>query len=669
MTIRRSLPLLLPLLVLGVTARAQESVPPKDAVPATASVPATEDGAAIPYDLEVGFRTLRVSGNEAMYRTQIGERSGLLIRSFTLSAGELAGSSQFFDRLRIDASDLGAGPAGSLRIEADRRDRYRFRLVYRHANAFSALPAFANPLVGQGVVPGQHTVDRTDNALTADLQLLPGGSVTPFIGLSLHRFGGPGTTTYTLGGDEFRLSQQLEETEQEIRFGAGFNRGPLSGSFTQGWRRTRGAERLTLSSTDGAGNGNGPLLGQPIVATALTRDDRTRASTPFTTLFLTGRLGERTRLVGSYVRFAAESSGDLSESAAGSFASFALSRFFDGLSTTASSSAKNDTWRGGGRVEESLGAGIVAFAGYQKEHRELQGAALIESLYLQTLTFGGVDPRDVQVVLIAMSAMAREDDVASAGASLRAGGPFSARIEVRQATQTLSVAPDLAEIVVPGSQGGRFERRVLTLDTNASFTRAGFTLGGAYRHDQAGDPIFRTDFRNRDRLRLRGGWSAPKWIRAGINAEETSQSNDRPGIELAGTSRQYSGDVEVTPHEGIAFRGSLSRFRADNRIVIRHPENFDTEPSLYAEDGRSREGGVAVNLAPLSFDVSAARFLNRGANPFEIRRLRMRIGFDLPARMKSGLIAEYAADEYRESAAASGNFDATRIGLFIRYRP
>src|SRR5260370_11175799 len=97
-------------------------------------------------------------------------------------------------------------------------------------NAFSALPAFANPLLGLGIVPGQHTYDRTRNALKADLELLPSGSVTPFIGLSLDRLNGPGATTYHIGENEFRLSQNLKESAQELHLGTGFSIGPFHSS-------------------------------------------------------------------------------------------------------------------------------------------------------------------------------------------------------------------------------------------------------------------------------------------------------------------------------------------------------------------------------------------------------------------------------------------------------
>jgi len=38
-----------------------------------------------PFELEVGYRWLSLKGNDGMYRTQINERSGFLIRDFSLT--------------------------------------------------------------------------------------------------------------------------------------------------------------------------------------------------------------------------------------------------------------------------------------------------------------------------------------------------------------------------------------------------------------------------------------------------------------------------------------------------------------------------------------------------------------------------------------------------------
>ena len=52
--------------------------------------------------------------------------------------------------------------------------------------------------------------------------------------------------------------------------------------------------------------------------------------------------------------------------------------------------------------------------------------------------------------------------VYDAGVSARVLGPFSVNAGWSQTQQTVTATPDAAEIVVPGGQGGRFERRVNT---------------------------------------------------------------------------------------------------------------------------------------------------------------------------------------------------------------
>src|SRR6266508_373696 len=47
-------------------------------------VVATAAFAQLPIDIEVGYRLTNIGGNEDMYRTQINERNGFLIRAFTM---------------------------------------------------------------------------------------------------------------------------------------------------------------------------------------------------------------------------------------------------------------------------------------------------------------------------------------------------------------------------------------------------------------------------------------------------------------------------------------------------------------------------------------------------------------------------------------------------------
>jgi hypothetical protein len=622
---------------------------------------------SVPFDLEVGYRWLDLKGSSPMYRTQINERGGLLIRSFTMSTGDFDGHTSLVDRFRIDASDLGSGPAQSLRLEASRAGAYRLRFGYRSADAFSALPAFANPLLDQGVTLSQHTFDRTRRMFDVDLELMPDRAIVPFIGYTSNNNSGPGSTTYHLGQDEFRLLQDLHERDREIRAGASFHFASVYGQLTEGWRNFRGNELLTLAPGAGSGNNAGPVLGAPVTADTVTRNDTTHVKTPFTNFYITGDVLKRVRLIGNYARFSAESNGRETEADTGSFASFAISRFYTGLSENASSNAKNRTWRGGGRAEVTLAPNVDFLAGFQKEHRELDGVALIDTVFLQSITFAGFDRRDVESILNATSAVDRDETYWNAAISARPIGPFAVRAEFRQTKQDINVSPDLSGIVVPGSQGGEFNREVRTVDVSGTYSFSGLLLGAAIRRDSADAPIFRTDYLDRSRLRLRAGYTTPKkHVRAGVTSERTTQSNEQTGIGYDARLRQYSGDVEVSPINALHFRASLSQFRADSNILFRRPENFTIGESIQSENGKAREGGISYFKGPFSIDASLSRFENSGTLPFTINRHRIRTTWDFKGH--TGLAAEWDRDKYSESLSFA-DFDASRYGLYLRWRP
>lgn len=597
------------------------------------------------FDLEAGYRFLDLKGNSGMYRTQIDEQEGFLVRAFALTTA----TGPYADRIRISASDFGTSPAGAIRLEADRRDVYRFTLGYRTADQYN-------------IFPSQHFHNRTRRTLDADLELFPEQRIAPFIGYSFNRFAGPGETTYHFGQDEFLLQQKQKDVEQELRGGATFKFNRVYGSFTQGWRHFNGNSDFSLFPGAGAGNNNDPILGQQQNATAISRHDTTRVRTPFTNFYITGDVLKGLKLTGNYVRFSADSKGDEDEAAYGNFASFAISRFFTGATETATSSAKNTTWRGGARAEYAVRDGIDLTAGFQREHRDLDGAALINTLYLQSITFGGVDQRDFQAILNSRSSINRDEDVVSAGVNARKLGPFSFRAEARQSKMDVDVAPDLSEIVVPGSQSGSFQRKVNTIDTNASYSAGGLLVGAAWRSDHGDTPIFRTDFNDRDRYRLRAQWAAPKWVRLGAVAERTVMSNDDASTDFHGHISRYSGDVDVTPLSFLTLRASASRFAADSTILYRRPETFAVNTSVHTENGNSREGGVTLNLKRVSLDAAFTTFHNSGSTPFTINRYSARAV--VPLKGRYGVALEYAKDKYDENTTF--DFDARRIGVFLR---
>jgi hypothetical protein len=612
-------------------------------------------------EIEIGYRWLDLSGSEEMYRSQVNERQGLLLRALIYSAPQ----TQFADRFNVTASDLGNSPSGMLRLEAAREGSYLLRVGYRTADVYSAIPNFANPLLSQGIVPGQHTFDRTRTFFDADLEFIPGRRFSPFVGVSYGTTDGPGRTTYFAGQDEFRLASDLNDTEQEIRAGANFTVGRFIGQVTQGWREFKGREDFSLDAGEASGNNTVPILGRNVTISSFTRDSRTDVSTPFTNAFIAGDVTSRIRLVGSFVHLTAETDGLENESLSGSFVSFPISRFFGGLEETVGSRAKNTTWRGDARAEIAIADGVDLVAGYRRENRELDGAAAINSLFIDTITFGGAASGNLEEIHATENAIERSDDTLSATVTARNLGAFSLRAGYSETNQDVTIIPDLAEVVIVGNNSGTFERKVRAIDAFGAWTKAGFSVSAMYKHEDADTPIFRTDFTDRGRARVRASYGR-KSFRIGAMAEQIDYVNDVTEFGIDGTIRQYSADVSVSPVQSLEVRASASRFDTDSVIGFRRPETFGMEQSVYAEEGTSYEGGIRFFKSAFSFDLSGSRFDNVGTTPFSVDRYRARVVYDFMAR--AGLAAEYSRDEYREERFTMGDYDASRIGLFLRFR-
>src|SRR5215471_2541057 len=290
-------------------------LPPAALLLVLAALPASAQ--TVPLEIELGYRFANINGNVDEYRSQINEREGILIRNITWGTSDFDGRTGLVDHFRVDGSELGVGPAGSRRLELGKTSLYNLRFFYRRAEAFSFLPDFANPFFPT-VIPGQQTYNRVRNLYDAEVEILPGHVITPILGYTRNTFDGPGQTTYHLGQDEFRLSQNLANRDEEFRLGAAFDLAP------------------------GEKNGNGfPVLGLNVPADFINRPTETKTDTPSTLALVTGRIGTRIKLIGSYQRAHGQADTTESEAAKGQFVDFfVISRFFAGLAETASTKSE-----------------------------------------------------------------------------------------------------------------------------------------------------------------------------------------------------------------------------------------------------------------------------------------------------------------------------------------
>ncbi len=620
-----------------------------------------------PLDVELGYRFTNVAGNEEMYRSQINERSGFLLRSLTLGTNDFEGSVKVFDKFRLDVSDIGAGPAGSIRLDVGKSEIYRLRFTYSRWQMFSALPAFANPFLGSGIIPGQQTYDRLRNVYDVELEILPGKIFTPIFGYTYNLYSGPGATTVHVGQDEFRLTQDLRMEDQEPRVGFAFNTGPVSVNFMQGWRKYHEEETASLAAGAGAGNQTIPILGQQQTLNSYTRSSVTDVNIPVTTASAVYQFCGWGRILGTYVKATGSSDTQGPASLDGTLVDFKIASFFTGLAESVQSSSQNTFWRGAVRAEATLSDRIELTAGWRKRNRELTGLELLSEIFYNTTTYQGASTGTITQILNINNGLKRNDETLDAGVVLRSVGPFGFRASYGHTKQDTNLSEDVAEIVTPGGQEGYYDRAVNAYEGGVTFSQWGLTLGAEYRGEDANRAIVRSDFTNRNTWRAKAGYKFQKWLRINGNAQWVDESNSTTGINSSGQFRQYGGDIDIIPVEAFSLRFSGYEFKAQTGMPVLNPINLTPYFSSHLEDGYSLEGGIGLRLKALQLEVSGGEFKNSGSFAFKIDRVRGRL--EVPLVKKFSLAGEIAYDKYQENNAVPtyGDFSATRVGVYAHW--
>jgi len=621
-------------------------------------------------ELEIGYRFVDVSGNDQMYRSQINDRPGVLLRTLSWnSAGPLDG---VFDYAHVDASDLGAGPAGSLRFSAGQVDTFRLNFTWRRTNLYSALPAFANPFLDDGIVPGQQTYNRSRDIYDATLEIFPGKKLTPILGFTRNIYRGPGTTTYHVGEDEFALDDRIQAVDDEYRIGLGFDVGPVRGAVIQGWRRYRWSDTASLRPGADGGNSSFPILGQPITSDGIDRTTTSKVNTPVTSAWISGQIFSRVKLIGSYIRADANSDAQSNEIDSGSFVSFQIARFFSGLDDSISAKAKTDYWRGSVRADVNLAPNIDLTGGWTEKSRTLDGMSLVSSLYVDAVTYGGVSVGDLQRLVEYDTSIDRTDRTFDASVTARLFGPFSANAGWSQTHQDVTFSSNAAEVLA-AEPGANFTRTVNTYGAGVSYAASGLTLSADYRRDDGDQPIFRTDFAARDRFKFRGGWKWKDLVQIGATWQETQAHGDAPEIGYNTRVRELVGDLEVGPVAKIlTFHASAGEFKVHRGILIRQPQDFDVVPETQAEMGHTWEGGLRAVWKSLTADAAYLWMQNNGSIPFTINRVRARVEYGFTAHY--GAAFEWLRDQYGEKpafaqAGSLADYNANRYGVFFHWMP
>jgi hypothetical protein len=616
------------------------------------------------FDLGIGYQWLNVDGNKDVYRSQAGMSAGLLLDTLDFVLTDTTGNPGY-DQLRISAGGVGASPDTRFRLEVGRNKMYSLKISYLRSEVFEALPDVANPFLAQGVVPGQHTMNRHRDSLNIDLALLPGEVITPLIGYTRSAYSGLGQTTYHVGEDEFRLNSNLDETSDELRAGVAFSAGGFHGAVIEGWRHLTSDTLYELVPGAGEGNNTRPVLGEDVFASYLAGQDHTKVSTPFTNVYVTGNIVDRVRLVASYARTDGEVDANGTGDVRGQLASFVLRRFYTGANETVQSSADNPSWRGEARAEVEIVRGLDFLASYTDTHRELDGRSLITDYYTGTVNFSGMDPKDIQKVIDARTAWQRDEKTVEGRLVVHPINWLRFWGSAARVSQDVTITPAAAEIVISGAQGGSYDRDIDRYQGGVGLDFGFLSLGAEYLKDDANNVVVATDYTDRERWRGRVGFRLGSILHLTGTGERIEYSNPDPNIDLAAKITHWAAELDVTPLEALDIHAGYDKYNADSSQIIRRPQDFGLEQSVYLEDGEDVEGSISAHFGTVKIDFGGNKYTNEGDLAFDLKRGFARLDVGLSKAV--GVYGQWERRRYDEKALPAANYEGDRYGVFLRW--
>ena len=627
---------------------------------AVAAVPAVAGDFS--YDIEAGYQWVDVTGNEDMYRTQVNQEDGFVLGDLSILSIEPDGG--FYDRLRLDASGFGGNPSGRLAFDLGLGTVYNLQLRYLQASRFSALPEHANPFAEDGVVPGQHTFDRDQDMLHLQVELFPGRMVTPILGYRWNRIEGPLNTTYHVGQDEFQLRSELEQTEDEYYVGLAFHAGDFRGALTQGWRTYESTDRLELIPGGAFGNNSNEVLGVDVNLDDFTRTTTTEADTPVTNFTVNGRLTDKVEMRVLYARADAESETSSSELLSGSLVSYRINRYFAGLDESIAAATDSPSWRGELDFSFAFSEFVNADLNFTERRLRLDGWAMVSTLFQDTLSFSGLDTADISRMATISTASERDESAVDFRLGLASAEPVSFWVDGAVIGQSITLDEDLAQIIVPVGQEGAYDREIQRygMGTVVKVGRGRVSLD--FQNESADEVVMRTDFTSRAPLRLRFQQPIGERVDLAGTFEKIDADNLGSDVNYDASTDHRSLDLSIRPADQLTFVITWDDYTTESSIMVRMPQDFSLEPSVFVDEGGLIEGRMELDLNRLDITAAYTKLENDGTLAFGLDRFFARVSFDLCSFASAAL--ELDNYHYDEDLFSAAGFDSTRYAVLFR---
>lgn len=572
----------LPPILMVVAAVAQES-----------PVPSTESAVTGTIDLGYRWRT-DIGGNVDSYRSVVDLGAGPKL--FGANFSVIGPAKRVFDRLDFRAYNWGDDPYSRMHVTAKKTQVYEFSADYRNIAYFNALPSFANPMLGRGVLLNERSFDIRRRLASMQLDLRPGSTIIPYVAYERSSGFGRGLTTFVSDANEYPVPNRIRDSNDTYRGGVRFEFRRFHATGEIGKTSLKDDQQVFSPATVNSGNRETPFLGQNLFLSSLQQSYGVRGSGVFTKLLFTSNAFAWLDVYGNFLYSRPETHTNYQQLNAGNFANASTATFVTMQQFALATQARMPHLAGSAGAEIRPMQRTRVIVSWLTDRLENTGSSVFSSLLKNTYNQSDVDL------------------IVDAGNRWTLRGGY--RYVWADAQNIITPAVGLA-----GAEAGEIRRHV---------GKGGFTYRVAGRMSVSADGeaaasggvYFRTSLNDYQRLRTRARYQATNTLNLSLDVTVLNNQNPSALSNYDFRSRMFSAALAWTPvaAKRMQVNGSYSRSTIRSDIFYIAPQFFEREHSRYRDDCHTVEGRIDLvgpkhAGAPTELSLGGVLFRASGSRP------------------------------------------------------
>ncbi len=626
---------------------AAEAAPPapSQATPQAAAeaVPPAAAEQKLTGTVEVGYRFVQdVAGSKNTYRSIVNLGEGPKLFRANTSFRDPNG--KFLDRLELQATSWGGDPYNAARLEAGLSGIYLLQVNYSNVAYFNAMPSFADPLLGQGLVLNERALDLQRRQIDTELDIKPGARFSPFLAFSQNSGHGHGITTFVSDSNEFPVNTNLGDSTESYRGGAHLNFSRFNVTLEQGGTTFKNDQQVYTQTPGGLGN----RTTSGLVLNSLYQAYGARGSGIFDRGVIQARPWSWLNFTGQYLYSEPSIDAQYFDQAKGNLLLQSALAPYTGLSEISMGQASRPHTSGSWSAELRPFRRLRIVESWFTDRFHISGSSVLAQ------NFNTTPPTNVQLQVL--------DDVVmnynqhQVEALLDLGSFLTLRGGERYVWGDAEAPNPLISRTSGPVQLGEVRRQVALAGASLRFSPK-LDLSLDFEASPGDRVFFRTDLMRYQRARVRGRYRFRPSLTLTASFSILNNQNPAPDVLLDFRSQQSSLSVTWTPNKAKRFTviADYSRSTLRSDVPFLEPETLQTDISRYRDNAHL--GGVFVETnfsrgGRLSLGGSYS--IDNGSRPTRYYQPQAR--FALPLRGKIAWASEWRWFGFTESRYAFENF-------------